>query len=101
MVLMMVAMDMAYISSTFIQALIAWGNSIEKPGVNVFHPQDYGIADHLSFWSMTGLGYLSICLGLGAAMVLSALEFVRFNGRRLYKVRKLRQGLARNLAVID
>jgi len=94
-IFVMVMLDMAFVSVTFISALIDWGNSIEKPSIHHFNPQDYGISDHLDFWAVAGIGYVSLCLatGLGLAMVLSALEFIRFNSFRLYKVRKIRQGL--------
>jgi hypothetical protein len=101
MILMMVALDIAFISVIYISALIHWGNSITKPLTDHFDPQDYGKSDNLSFWVMSGLGYVSLCLaiGLGTAMVLSALEFIRFNSYRLHKMKKARQGLAETLAI--
>jgi hypothetical protein len=96
----MVATVMAFESVSVIQAMIAWGESIQKPAVNHFYPQMYGTPDHLAFWVASGITYLSFCLaaGLGAVIVLSALEFIRFNSFRLYKVRKTRQRLAETLA---
>ena len=97
----MVATVMAFESVSVIQAMIAWGESIQKPAINHFYPQRYGTPDHLAFWVASGVSYLSLCLaaGLGAVIVLSALEFVRFNSFRLYKLRKARRGLAENLAL--
>jgi len=99
-ILYMVATVMAFESVSVIQAMIAWGESIQKPAVNHFYPQMYGTPDHLAFWVASGITYLSLCLaaGLGAVIVLSALEFIRFNLFRLHKVRKARQGLAVTLA---
>ncbi len=100
-ILYMVATVMAFESVSVIQAMIAWGESIQKPAINHFYPQRYGTPDHLAFWVASGISYLSLCLaaGLGAVIVLSALEFVRFNSFRLYKLRKARRGLAVNLAL--
>jgi hypothetical protein len=99
--LTMVANVMAFESVTVIQAMIAWGESIKDPAVNHFYPQMYGTPDHLAFWVACGIAYLSFCLaaGLGAVIVLSALEFIRFNGFRLYKIRKARQGAVEALAL--
>ena len=100
-ILYMVATVMAFESVSVIQAMIAWGNSIKSPAVNHFYPQMYGTPDHLAFWVASGITYLSFCLaaGLGAVIVISAFEFIRFNSFRLYKVRKTRQGLAETLAL--
>jgi hypothetical protein len=97
----MVATVMAFESVSVIQAMIAWGESIQKPAVNHFYPQMYGAPDHLAFWVASGITYLSLCLavGLGAVIVMSALEFIRFNIFRLYKARKTKQGLAKTLAL--
>ncbi len=102
-ILYMVAVVMAFESTSVISAMIAWGNSIKDPAVNHFYPQIYGTPDHLAFWVTSGIGYLSFCLaaGLGAVIVLSALEFIRFNSFRLYKIRKARQGLAETLVLSE
>ena len=100
-ILYMVAIVMAFESVTGIQAMIAWGQSIKYPVANHFYPRMYGTPDHLAFWVASGIAYLSLCLstGLGAIIVLSGLEFIRFNSFRLYKVKKLRQESAQTLAL--
>jgi hypothetical protein len=56
---------------------------------------------HLDFWIFAGLSYVSFCLAAGflAAIVLSGLEFIRFNSYRYYKVRKAERSRRTVLAI--
>ncbi len=85
--LIMLAVVLAYQSTTVIACMIAWGNSTKTPPQAHFIPQKFGILDHLNFWVLAGVDYVMVCLTLGLliAIVLSGLEFVRFNVYRLYK----------------
>jgi len=95
--LMQVALVLAFVSVAMISALINWGNSIQHPD-QPFHPESYFNAatqthyptPHLDFWIFSGLSYVSFCLAAGflIALMLSGLEFIRFNTYRYYKVRK-------------
>jgi len=98
--LMSPALVLAFVSTAMISALINWGNSIKTPG-QPFDPSSYDSpaamvtqahypTPHLDFWIISGLSYVSFCLAAGflAALVLSGLEFIRFNTYRYYKVRK-------------
>ena len=109
--LMSPALVLAFVSTAMISALINWGNSIEHPG-KPFNPFTYdspaGMATqthyptpHLDFWIFSGLSYLSFCLmcGFAVAIVLSGLEFIRFNTYRYYKVRKAERARHDVLAV--
>ena len=97
-VLMMVAIVLAFESTMMISALISWGNSIEHPLTEHFDPsnvfnsttQAHYPLSHLDFWVYSGLTYISFCLTIGFAVVivLSGLEFIRFNGYRYYKARR-------------
>jgi hypothetical protein len=100
MVFMMTALAMARISVIYISALIDWGNSITKPLTDHFDPRNYGMHDQLAFWALCSLGYVSLglALGLGVVMVLSALEFIRFNSYRFYKISKARSAISTVLA---
>jgi hypothetical protein len=86
------AIVMAYASVVYIKALIEWGNSIKDPVANVFHPGAYFTAQALEFWVVCGSVYLAACLavGLGLTMAWTALEFIRFNTYRLFRLRRLR-----------
>jgi hypothetical protein len=106
--LMQVAVGMAFVSVAMISALINWGNSIQHPD-QPFHPESYFNATtqthyptpHLDFWIFSGLSYVSFCLlcGFAVAIVLSGLEFIRFNTYRYYKVRKAERARHDVLAV--
>lgn len=97
-ILMMVALVLAFQSVAMISAMIDWGNSIEHPTTNHFDPSNYDNSTihvhyptpHLDFWIFSGLTYVSFCLaaGLAVAIALSGLEFIRFNSYRYYKMRK-------------
>jgi hypothetical protein len=97
-ILMMVALVLAFESVAMISAMIAWGNSIKNPETNHFDPSNYvnlTTTVHyptplLVFWIYSGISYVSICLviGLTVAIALSGLEFIRFNSFRLYRAKK-------------
>ena len=86
-------------SVVMIGALLAWGNSIRK--MTPFHPADFLPKEHLTYWLCAGLIYLCGCLvvGLATIIIASALEFIRFNGFRLYRVRKARRHAPEFLAL--
>jgi len=94
----MVAMVLAFESTAMISAMIDWGNSIQHPTTNHFDPSSYVNSTtqvhypppHLAFWIFNGLTYVSFCLatGLLIAVILSGLEFIRFNSYRYYKMRQ-------------
>jgi hypothetical protein len=100
-ILMMVALVLAFESTAMISALIDWGDSVEHPLTKHFDPLNYPSppamvtqvhypTPHLDFWIFSGLTYVSFCLAVGllVAVILSGLEFIRFNSYRYYKMRK-------------
>jgi hypothetical protein len=94
-ILVMIGVAMAFDAAYLNPALGAWGNSIKDPRADHFDPSfllnsTNGHAAHLDFWIFSGLMHLFYCLvlGLGSAIVLSGLEFIRFNSYLYYKVRK-------------
>jgi hypothetical protein len=99
-ILMMVAYVLSFESTAMISAMIAWGNSIKDPSKNHFDPGNYSSAGatvspfhyptQLVFWIFSGASYIALCLiiGLTVAIILSGLEFIRFNTFRLYRARK-------------
>jgi hypothetical protein len=108
-ILMMVALVLAFESTAMISAMIDWGNSVEHPLTKHFDPSNYMNVTtqvhypppHLAFWIFSGLTYVSFCLaaGLLVAVILSGLEFIRFNGYRYYKMRKADRNRQAILAV--
>jgi hypothetical protein len=96
-VLMMVALVLAFESTAMISVLINWGNSVEHPLTEHFDPTNFASSatvyhptSHLDFWIFSGVTYVSFCLvvGFAVAMALSGLEFIRFNGWRYYRMRR-------------
>jgi hypothetical protein len=108
-VLMMVALVLAFESTAMISAMIAWGNSVQHQDTHHFDPTFFPNdttqmtypTPHLTFWIYTGLTYAALCLaaGFAVAMALSGLEFIRFNGWRYYKLRKAERDRRTVLAV--
>jgi hypothetical protein len=108
-ILMMVALVLAFESVAMISAMIAWGNSFAHPEMNHFDPFNYDnltTSTHyptpqLVFWIYSGITYVSICLAIGltVAIVLSGLEFIRFNTFRLYRARKAARMVPGTLAM--
>ena len=113
-IVMMVALVLAFESTAMISALIDWGDSVEHPLTKHFDPLNYPSppamvtqvhypTPHLDFWIFSGLTYVSFCLaaGLLVAVILSGLEFIRFNSYRYYKMRKADQERPSLLAVSE
>jgi len=90
--LFLTAMVIASTSATLIHALVTWGTSIEKSTSFSFDLRPSESSGDFFFWKFNSL-YCCICLatGLSLTLVLSALEFIRFNSFRYYKARRASQ----------
>jgi hypothetical protein len=87
-----VAIVMAYDSVALISDPLSYDNA----ATNTHYP-----TPHLPYWLFSGVTYLCVCLAVGllTAIVLSGLEFLRFNGFRYYRMRKAMRELPKALAV--
>jgi hypothetical protein len=101
--LWLVAIELAYESTIMISALLAWSRSLQGSSPLAYHPQEFLQKEHLTSWLVSSPLYLCGCLVAGLTLVLiaSALEFIRFNGFRLYRVRKARRHAPQILATND
>lgn len=101
--LWLAALQLAYESTVLIGALLQWSQSVRQPAHVFYDPQSFLAKEHLSYWLAEGIIYVAACLALGLVIVIvaSAFEFIRFNGFRLYRVRKARHRATEILALND
>jgi hypothetical protein len=86
------ALLIARLSAVYIQALLEWSRDMRTPGSTLFRPGDYVGNATVHDWAITGPGLFAFSLAAGIALtiILSALEFIRFNLFRLYRLRKIK-----------
>ena len=100
-VLMASVMVMARMSTIHIRALLDWSHAMQHPASVDFHPENYRSNTELYDWIIIGPGLLSVFLtaGLALALILSAMEFIRFNTWRLLRLRKARERISSVVAM--
>jgi hypothetical protein len=81
---------LASLSVTYIRALLDWGQAVRHQGHEPFVVEKYVGTDQVFEWTLSGPGclFLWLAVGLAIALMLSALEFIRFNSFRLYRLQK-------------